>query len=300
MTGTSPRYDRVAIDEQRFGEDKREWLPGMTVCRRNRFHKVKLNARPGRDRIAGRSRSDRRSGQETEKKRSGSLPPEFHGREIPETRPINHKGSLALTAKVPRVTQSFTDPGEVVLTGQNPYMLLFSADGPPTSIVSFWRVHFSPVGVGHALYLRSELTGGAPKIYTDNTELARYIQRELYANNARPFGFFADPALAVTAATFVQSGDARNRITETVKSASDEIVLSWFDLLPAFKGGTAASLEEGRGHGHYALYFPSKSTLLSINGKAAAGMPKLSDRDGRANASAGLAWSETWVRPVAK
>ena len=198
------------------------------------------------------------------------------------------------------MTQSFTDPGEVVLTGQNPYMILFSGDGPPTTIVSFWRVHFSPAGPGHALYLRSELTAGEPKIYSDNTELARFIQSELYVNNARPFGFFADPALAVTAATFVQSGDARSRITETVKSASEEIVLSWFDLLPAFKGGTAANAEEGRGHGHYALYFPARNTLLTINGKAAAGAPKLMDRDGRANASAGLAWSETWVRPVAK
>lgn len=197
-----------------------------------------------------------------------------------------------------RVTQSFTDPGEVVLTGQNPYMLLFSGDGPPTSIVSFWRVHFSPAGAGHALYVRSELTGGRPKIYSDNTELARYIQTELYANNARPFGFFADVALPVTNATFAQSGDARSRLTETVKSADEEIVLSWFDFLPAFKGGTAASTAEGRGHGHYALYFPANGTLLSIDGKVAAGTPKPSDRDGRANASAGLAWSETWVRPV--
>lgn len=197
------------------------------------------------------------------------------------------------------MTQSFTDPDEVVLSGQNPYMLLFSGEGPPTSIVSFWRVHFSPAGAGHALYLRSELTGDEPKIYSDNAELARYIQAELYANNARPFGFFADAVLAVTAATFVQTGDARSRITETVTSSDDEIELSWFDFLPAFKGGTAANLEEGRAHGHYALYFPSKSTLLNVNGKTAAGTPKLSDRDGRANASAGLAWSETWVRPVA-
>jgi hypothetical protein len=197
------------------------------------------------------------------------------------------------------VTQSFTDPGEVVLTGQNPYMLLFSGDGPPTSIVSFWRVHFSPAGSGHALYLRSELTGGEAKIYADNTELARYIQSELYANNTRPFGLFADVALAVTGATFAQTGDARSRITETATSPGEEISLSWFDFLPAFKGGTAANVDEGRAHGHYALYIPSKGTVLSIKGKVASGAPRPSDRDGRANASAGLAWSETWVRPVA-
>jgi hypothetical protein len=198
------------------------------------------------------------------------------------------------------MTQNFTDPGDVVLTGQNPFMLLFSGDGPPTTIASFWRVQFSPAGAGHALYVRSEVTGGEPKIYADNAEVARYIQTELYAKNARPFGFFADIALPVTAATFEQSGDARSRITETVKARADEIVLSWFDLLPAFKGGTAPNAAEGRAHGHYALYFPARSTLLRVNGRAAAGTPKLMDRDGRANASAGLAWAETWIRPVAK
>src|SRR5580658_3904588 len=89
------------------------------------------------------------------------------------------------TSFPPEMTQSFTDPGDVVLTGQNPFMMLFSGDGPPSSIVSFWRVHFSPAGVGHALYVRSEITGGAPRIYADNVPLARYIQSEIYAHNAR-------------------------------------------------------------------------------------------------------------------
>jgi hypothetical protein len=201
-----------------------------------------------------------------------------------------------LTAKE-RVTQSFTDPGEVRLTGQNPFMLLFTGDGPPTSVVSFWRVHYSPAGAGHALYLRSELTGGAPKIYADNIELARYVQTELYANNARPFGLFADTGLPVIEAAFAQSGDARSRVDERVTAPGETIVLSWFDFLPAFKGATAADPAEGRAHGHYALYFPARSTLLTINGTAAAGAPRRSERDGRANSSAGLAWSETWVRP---
>src|ERR1700685_2657148 len=111
------------------------------------------------------------------------------------------------------MTQSFTDPGEVVLTGQNPCMMLFSSDGPPSSIVSFWRVHFSPAGAGHALYVRSEETGGAARIYADNLPLARYIQSEIYANNARPFGFFAALDIEVVDATFAQSGDPRSALT---------------------------------------------------------------------------------------
>lgn len=195
------------------------------------------------------------------------------------------------------MTQSFTDPGEVVLTGQNPFMMLFGGDGPPSSIVSFWRVHFSPAGMGHALYVRSELTGDAPRIYADNVELARYIQSEIYANNARPFGFFAPLDIAVAEATFAQTGDPRTALTETARSASDEITLTWSEFLPAFKGGTAANAAEGRGHGHYALYIPARRARLAINGKEAAGVPRANKRDDRDNSSAGLAWSETWVRP---
>jgi hypothetical protein len=55
---------------------------------------------------------------------------------------------------------------------------------------------------------------------------------------------------------------ARSRITETVTAPGEDIVLSWFDFLPAFNGATSADPKEGRGHG------------------------------------AGLAWSETWVRPA--
>ena len=195
------------------------------------------------------------------------------------------------------MTQSFTDPGEVVLTGQNPFMMLFTGDGPPSTVVSFWRVHFSPAGAGHALYARSELTGGVPRIYADNVELARYIQSELYANNARPFGFFAPPDIAVTDATFAQSGDPRTSLTETARTANDEIALTWSEFLPAFKGATAANAAEGRGHGHYALYIPAQRARLAINGKVAAGEPRASKREERDNSSAGLAWSETWVRP---
>jgi hypothetical protein len=195
------------------------------------------------------------------------------------------------------MTQSFTDPGDVVLTGQNPFMMLFSGDGPPSSIVSFWRVHFSPAGAGHALYVRSELTHGAPRIYSDNVPMARYIQSEIYANNSRPFGFFAALGIDVADAVFSQSGDPRSALTETVRTAGDEIVLTWSGFLPAFKGGTAASAAEGRGHGHYALYIPAQHARFAINGKVAAGEPRPAKRDGRDNSSAGLAWSETWVRP---
>jgi hypothetical protein len=197
------------------------------------------------------------------------------------------------------MTMSFTDPGEVVLTGQNPYMILFEGpDGPPATLVSLWHVQFSPAGEGNALFLKGELTNGQPRIYTDNIALARFIQSELYANNAVPFGLFADPAIDAIEADFERKGDARSFITERVVTADEDISLSWYDFLPAFKGASAANPDAGAKHGHYALYIPSKRVRLAINGIVATGALRPRTRDGRETTTGGLAWAETWVRPL--
>jgi hypothetical protein len=198
------------------------------------------------------------------------------------------------------MTMSFTDPGEVVLTGQNPYMILFDGvEGPPSTLVSLWHVQFSPAGEGSALYVKGEITGGVPRIYTDNIALARFVQSELYANNAVPFGLFADPDIDATDAEFERQGDARSFITESVVSGADDISLSWYDFLPAFKGASAANPAGGAKHGHYALYIPSRRVRLAINGVVAKGIVRPRMRDGRETTSGGLAWAETWIRPVA-
>ncbi len=197
------------------------------------------------------------------------------------------------------MTQTFTDPGDVCLTGQNPYMLLFAASGgPPTTSASFWRVDLSPAGPGHVLFLRSEITAGAIRVYADNGTLARYIQQEIYANNVVPFGQFADASLDVVDATFEHAGDARSSVTERVIAGTDEIELTWYDFLPPFKGATSADTANGRGHGHYALYVPARRIRLGINDVLALGEPKTSTRDGRETTSCALALAETWIRPT--
>ena len=128
--------------------------------------------------------------------------------------------------------------------------------------------------------------------------MARFVQTELYANNAAPFGLFADPEIDAADAEFERRGDARSFITERVLSAADDISLSWYDFLPAFKGASAANPAGGSHHGHYALYIPSRRVRFAINGVAAAGAPRPRMRDGRETTSGGLAWAETWIRPV--
>ena len=69
------------------------------------------------------------------------------------------------------------DPNAVILTGENPFMRLSATDGGPnTTEASFWRITFSPGGPGHVLYLKSELTEGQLRIYSDNIAMTRWLQ----------------------------------------------------------------------------------------------------------------------------
>jgi hypothetical protein len=194
--------------------------------------------------------------------------------------------------------ETFTDPGTVYLSGDNPYMVLFRGDGAPSSLVCFWRVHHSAAGTGCVLYLRSEVTNDQTRIYTDNLAVARFVQAEMLAYNAQPFGIFADQKVDAVDATFEHRGMPGISWYERVRSATDDVSLSWYDFLPAFFGCNAVDPEAGRQHVHYAAYFPARGLRLSVNGALAGGAPRPSKRQGRDYVSAGLAWGETWTRPL--
>jgi hypothetical protein len=54
---------------------------------------------------------------------------------------------------------------------------LSAKDGEPNSTeASYWRIILSPAGPGHVLYLKSELTEGRWRIYSDNIAMARWLQ----------------------------------------------------------------------------------------------------------------------------
>ena len=66
------------------------------------------------------------------------------------------------------------DPNRAILTGENPFIRLSEKDGDPNKTdASFWRIIFSPAGMGHVLNLKSELTENRWRIYSDNIALAR-------------------------------------------------------------------------------------------------------------------------------
>ena len=127
------------------------------------------------------------------------------------------------------MTTSPVDPNRVLLTGENPYIRLSETDGGPvTTDASFWRILFSPGGPGHVLFLQSELTGGQPRIYTDNVQMTRWLQGEIQGRINPTFGDLEIPAME---SGFGSSGDLRSFWTESVQTRDDEIALTWYCLL---------------------------------------------------------------------
>src|ERR1041384_3844325 len=119
---------------------------------------------------------------------------------------------------------SIADPNKTILTGENPFIRLSLKDGDPNSTdASYWRIIFSPAGPGHVLYLKSELTEGRWRIYSDNIAMARWLQTTVQGmlNNE-----LKDLTIPCADAAFDKSGDVRDYWTEHVSATDAETALT--------------------------------------------------------------------------
>ncbi len=186
-----------------------------------------------------------------------------------------------------------TDPNDIVLTGENNYMRLHDVeDGPMTTRAAHWRVLRSPGGPGHVLFLRSDVNEGEKRIYSDNIALARWMQEEI--SNT---GEFADQTIPVIDAVFSRTGDTTYFWTEHIDTDEESIALTWFDFGEPFGIGVSAGSNPDRLLGWSAVFIPAGKTHLTLNRTVASGRPFPEQRDQRTSSTAGLALSETWVRP---
>ena len=186
------------------------------------------------------------------------------------------------------------DPNDVVMTGENSF-IRFSDDGGKsvTDRVSHWRVLWSPAGAGHALFIESALTGPRPRVYTDNAAVARFLQRTI---EVLLYKEFADESLPLADADFERTGHSLSTVEERVVSDTDELVLSYWDLMAPF----VLTMPPGamnRPLGVYSTFLPARGAQLSVNGEAATGKVYMQDRFGKPSSSCCLAWSETWTKP---
>lgn len=188
------------------------------------------------------------------------------------------------------------DSNEVRVTGENSFIRLAQQEGGEfTTRASHWRVFYSPAGVGHALFLQTEITDAPITIYADNEDVARWLQEEI---ESMLYPAFADTSLPIVKAAFERGGDVRGTAIETVKGSGVDILMSWSSVLEPFPMHVPPGVN-GRSHGVYSVFFPAREASLVLNGKRASGSPQRDDRGGRESMSAVLAWAESWVRPRA-
>ena len=188
---------------------------------------------------------------------------------------------------------TYTDPNQVRLTGENLYMRLHTAaQDPMTTRCSHWRVLLSPAGAGHTVFLRSDVTDDEIRIYADNIALVRWLQQEILTS-----GEFADQTLPVVQAVFSRSGDTRTFWTEIIDTAAEHLVLTWYDFGEPFIISVPVGSVPERPLGWSSVFVPARRAQLTLNGRVATGRPFPEPRGERMSSTAGLALSETWVRP---
>ena len=188
---------------------------------------------------------------------------------------------------------SVADPNRVIVTGENPFIRLSEKDGDPNKTdASFWRIVFSPAGMGHVLYLKSELTENRWRIYSDNSAMARWLQTTVQGMlNAE----LADTTIPVLDARFTRSGDMRTSWTEQVAARGEEIGLTWHEIGDPLLIHTQPNATPGRPYGVCTVLVPALAARLSLNGKQAAGRPWPREREGRPFSTCALAFSESWT-----
>ena len=188
---------------------------------------------------------------------------------------------------------STVDANYVVLTGENSVIRLNKDDNDAfTTNATFWRLLSSPGGPGHVLYLKSELTEGRWRIYSDNIAMTRWLQSTvLGAINAE----LRDLAIPVVEAEFSKSGGVRDFWTERLNAAGEEIALTWYDIGEPFLVHTQPNSVPGRPYGMCTVLIPAHGARLTCSGSQAEGRPWPRDREGRRSSTCVLGLCESWT-----
>ncbi len=82
-------------------------------------------------------------------------------------------------------------------------------------------------GPGHALFVKSELTEGEWRIYSDNVAAARWLQSTVQGMLVPDL---RESSIPVTNASFTKSGDPRFVYKERISTGNREVLLSWSDF----------------------------------------------------------------------
>lgn len=195
------------------------------------------------------------------------------------------------------------NPGRVDWSGHNPGIYLKEDPaGPWTGLATFFRIDYSPYGIGQGVLVLDEpdVAQGYPAVknfcISDNEALARFLVQEFFSRFVSfrvSAGTGAISYLSLTEAW--RAGDTRSRYQEVVKSSELEVVMTWDRLgtpyavdMPPEKGPT-------KRHQMYSLFVDSEEAGVTINGRPLRGRVAQRDFADTRKSTAFLAFSETWL-----
>lgn len=185
------------------------------------------------------------------------------------------------------------DPNGVMLVGENPFIRLAESDGAPFSTnASFWRIVTCPKGPGHVLYLKSELTNGRWRLWTDNLAMARWLQATVQGMLDPET---ADPTIPAVDAVFEKAGDPAYGWSERISTPREDLVLTWYDLGEPLLVHARPHEIPGRRYGVCTVLIPALSARLALDGVEAKGRPFPRDREGHPFSTCALAFNESWT-----
>jgi hypothetical protein len=193
-------------------------------------------------------------------------------------------------------SQSSVDDSRVMFTGENREMRISEADDDSnTTYVSLWRIIFSPAGPGSVLYFKSELTDNRWRIFSDNAEMTRWLQRTVQGMLKAEL---KDTTIPVAGAAFSRSGDPRDSLHEKVESDGLRIEMTWSELgEPILLHSRPNDPVNPRPYGVCAVIFPAMAARVSVDGKPAKGRAWPRERMGRPYSTCLVGFSESWTEP---
>lgn len=189
----------------------------------------------------------------------------------------------------------------VIFTGENPGLSLFgSGSGGLIAAASYWRGTYSAHGEGNTLVLWLDLDaagvgeGTLTAIYSDNAPLARFVTDTL----TQHFGDFQNKGFSSVApepARFFQESDSRRYHRVVAHTDTHRIELDWREVRDYQQVIGSDLALGGRSFELATVICPCAEATIIFDGMQVQGEVRPTERDGRPQSSAFLAFAESWV-----
>lgn len=207
------------------------------------------------------------------------------------------------------MTRTSINPGRVDWSGENPGIYLKEdPDGDYTALAVFFRVVLSPHGRGNAalvLGAPDEARGwpDAPNfIMTDNQRLMRWIVDGWVSKFPTFVGRAGLDAMSWLDLESVEKrpGDLKTQYSEILRGSGVTTEMVWRGLGAPLPVEVTKENSATKEHEMYSVFLEAADASIVVNGTPLKGSVQDRPFFGRTMSTAFLAFSETWVTPLAE